>query len=99
MSSLNFPSAPETELTLNHQASASFVDTVIFDRPQGYARYALDRVQDVRLADVLPAIKKWIRPIFDPEQSLGVASTGAGELPHLIESFKKWGYDVEHKTT
>lgn len=53
--------------------------------------------QNVQLRDVLPAIEKWIRPIFDAETSIGVAATSSVQLQHIMEGFQKFGYDVEQK--
>ncbi|KAM0793508.1 hypothetical protein ACM66B_000947 [Microbotryomycetes sp. NB124-2] len=48
----------------------------------------------VKLQEIVPVIKKWIAPIFDPATSIGAASVGVLQRDHIVNSFTKLGYHV-----
>lgn len=54
--------------------------------------------QDVTLPEVLRAIRKYIKPLFDPSRSIGSVTCGPGKDSELVADFKGAGYDVSSQT-
>ncbi|GAA5972730.1 hypothetical protein JCM11641_002994 [Rhodosporidiobolus odoratus] len=78
-------------------ANASFVDSVLFNRPPKYAQRTLERLKHVTPADVQRVIKKYILPAFDPQTSIFGATTSEGKRDELVKNFTKLGYVVEQR--
>ncbi|GAA5862487.1 hypothetical protein JCM1840_004199 [Sporobolomyces johnsonii] len=83
--------------TYKSAASASFVDTVIMNRPPRMAQLLLSKIKDVTIDDVTRVIKTWIAPLFDAQTSIIGASTTEGKREELASNLEKLGYDVEQR--
>ena len=54
--------------------------------------------QAVTLPQVLRAIRKYIKPMFDPAKSIGSVTCGANRVKNLVVDFKAAGYRVTQTT-
>ncbi|KAK4057703.1 hypothetical protein OIO90_001351 [Microbotryomycetes sp. JL221] len=89
--------AVRSESTIKEAAVASFEDTVLHDRPRHFSRWLLNKIETVKLCEVVPVIQHWISPIFEAAHSIGAASVGGATLPSLVDGFTRRGYQVQVK--
>ena len=55
-------------------------------------------LQAVTLQQVLRAIRKYVRPLFDPAKSIGSVTCGANRFKDFVVDFKAAGYKVTPTT-